>query len=79
MEFVVPTSFPPAPALRAAIRDSCRIDETVAVGRILTTAEISPDMRDRIAERARTLVGNVRRERIGKGVFRPCHIACAHH
>ena len=67
MEFVVPTSFPPAPPLRAAIRDSCRIDETVAVGRILATAEIPPDMRDRIAERARTLVGNVRRERIGKG------------
>jgi RHH-type transcriptional regulator, proline utilization regulon repressor / proline dehydrogenase / delta 1-pyrroline-5-carboxylate dehydrogenase len=67
MEFVVPTSYPPAPPLRAAIRDSCRIDETVAVGRILATAEIPPDMRDRIADRARTLVSNVRRERIGKG------------
>jgi RHH-type transcriptional regulator, proline utilization regulon repressor / proline dehydrogenase / delta 1-pyrroline-5-carboxylate dehydrogenase len=67
MEFVLPTSFPPAPPLRAAIRDSCRIDETVAVGCILATAEIPPDMRDRIAERARTLVSNVRRERIGKG------------
>src|SRR5258708_11028035 len=67
MEFVLPTSCPPAPPLRAAIRDSCRIDETVAVGRILAVAEIPPDMRDRIADRARTLVTNVRRERIGKG------------
>jgi RHH-type transcriptional regulator, proline utilization regulon repressor / proline dehydrogenase / delta 1-pyrroline-5-carboxylate dehydrogenase len=67
MEFVLPISFPPAPPLRAAIRDSCRIDETVAVGRILAVAEIPPDMRDRIADRARTLVTNVRRERIGKG------------
>jgi RHH-type proline utilization regulon transcriptional repressor/proline dehydrogenase/delta 1-pyrroline-5-carboxylate dehydrogenase len=67
MAFVLPTSLPPAPPLRAVIRDSCRIDETLAVGRILATAEIPPDMRDRIADRARTLVGNVRRERIGKG------------
>ena len=67
MAFVLPTSLPPAPPLRAAIRDNCRIDETVAVGRILGTAEIPPDMRDRIADGARTLVTNVRRERIGKG------------
>src|SRR6266446_1234229 len=67
MEFILPTSLSPPPPLRAAIRDSCRIDEAVAVGRILATAEIPPDMRDRIADRARTLVGNVRRERIGKG------------
>jgi len=67
MDFVLPTPLPPAPPLRAAIRDSCRIDETEAVGRILAAAEIPPKMRDRIAERARILVATVRRERIGKG------------
>jgi Proline utilization A proline dehydrogenase N-terminal domain len=54
---------PPASALRAAIRDSCRIDETKAVERILAAAEMPADARDRIAERARTLVAAVRRER----------------
>jgi len=67
MDFVLPTPLPPASPLRAAIRDSCRIDETEAVGRILAAAEIPPKMRDRIAERARILVATVRRERIGKG------------
>src|SRR5258707_11648046 len=67
MEFVLPTSLPPTPPLRAAIRDNCRIDETVAVGRILARAEILPDMRDRIGGRARTFVAAVRRERLGKG------------
>jgi RHH-type transcriptional regulator, proline utilization regulon repressor / proline dehydrogenase / delta 1-pyrroline-5-carboxylate dehydrogenase len=67
MDFVLPNSFLPAPPLRAAIRDHCRIDETVAVGRILGAAEIPPEMRDRIADRARVFVGNVRRERHGKG------------
>ena len=67
MGFVLPTPPPPASSLRAAIRDSCRIDETEAVGRIITAADIPPEMRDRIAERARIFVANVRRERIGKG------------
>jgi RHH-type proline utilization regulon transcriptional repressor/proline dehydrogenase/delta 1-pyrroline-5-carboxylate dehydrogenase len=67
MDFVSPAPLPPAPPLRAAIRDNCRIDETMAVGRILAAAEIPADMRDRIADRARALVTAVRRERLGKG------------
>src|SRR5271170_4229106 len=67
MEIVTATPFPPAPPLRAAIRDSCRIDESEAVARILAAAEIPAEMRDRIADRARGLVAAVRRERLGKG------------
>ncbi len=53
--------------MRAAIRDNCRGDETEAVARILAAAEIPTKMRDRIADSARILVANVRRERLGKG------------
>ena len=58
---------PRAAPLRAAVRDSCRVDETEAVAHILAAAEIPAEMRDRIAERARGLVAVVRRERLGKG------------
>ena len=67
MEIVTATPFPPAPPLRAAIRASCRIDESEAVARILAAAELPAEMRDRIADRARALVAAVRRERLGKG------------
>jgi RHH-type transcriptional regulator, proline utilization regulon repressor / proline dehydrogenase / delta 1-pyrroline-5-carboxylate dehydrogenase len=67
MGFVLPTPFPPTSPLRAAIRGSCRIDETDAAGLLLSAVEIPAEMRDRIAERARILVANVRRERVGKG------------
>ena len=67
MGFVLPTPLPPASPLRSAIRGSCRIDETDAVRHILAAVEIPAEMRDRIAERARILVANVRRERVGKG------------
>jgi RHH-type transcriptional regulator, proline utilization regulon repressor / proline dehydrogenase / delta 1-pyrroline-5-carboxylate dehydrogenase len=67
MKLVLPTPFPPAPPLRAAIRDSCRIDETDAARRILAAAEIPADTRDRIADKASALVREVRRERLGKG------------
>ena len=67
MGIVAATPFPPAPPLRAAIRASCRTHEEEAVGRILAAAAIPAEMRDRIAERARMLVGAVRRERVGKG------------
>ncbi len=62
-------SAPPSPAapLRAAIRGHARLDETAADAEILAAADIAPDARDRIAERARRLVGAVRRERHGKG------------
>ena len=58
---------PPGTPLRAAIRDSCRVDETEAVARILAAAEIPVDMRHCIGERARGLVAAVRRDRLGKG------------
>ena len=62
-------SAPPSPAspLRAAIRGHARLDETAADAEILAAADIAPDARDRIAERARRLVAAVRRERHGKG------------
>jgi RHH-type proline utilization regulon transcriptional repressor/proline dehydrogenase/delta 1-pyrroline-5-carboxylate dehydrogenase len=67
MEIVIATEFPPAPPLRAAIRDNCRIDENEADARILAAAAFPAEMRDRIADRARALVAAVRRERLGKG------------
>src|ERR1700726_3098664 len=67
MEIVTATPFPPVPPPRAAIRDSCRIDESEAVARILAAAALPADLQDRIAERARGLVAAVRRERLGKG------------
>ena len=67
MDVVFAAPLPPASPLRQAIRDSCRIDEALAVEHILAAAEIPPDARDRIAERARRLVAAVRRERLGKG------------
>ncbi len=65
-----PASFstlPPASPLRAAIRDSARIDETQAVARILAAADLPTEARERIAGRARRLVAAVRRGRLGKG------------
>src|SRR6516164_3677250 len=67
MDIVFANPPPPATSLRAAIRDSCREDETKAVARILAAVEIPADMRDRIAERARGFVAAVRRQRLGKG------------
>jgi RHH-type proline utilization regulon transcriptional repressor/proline dehydrogenase/delta 1-pyrroline-5-carboxylate dehydrogenase len=67
MDVVFATPLPSAPSLRVAIRDSCRIDETEAVARILAATDMPADMRDRIADKARALVTAVRRERLGKG------------
>src|SRR6266404_3383120 len=67
MDAVFTTPPPRATPLRAALRDSCRIDETAAAARILSAAEMPADMQDRIAEHARGLVAAVRRERLGKG------------
>jgi len=67
MDIVFATPPLRAAPLRAAIRDSCRMDETEAVARILAAAEIPAEMRDRIAASARGLVAAVRRERVGKG------------
>ncbi len=67
MDVVFAAPLPPASRLRAAIRDSTRLDETRAVAQILAAAEIPPLARERIAERARQLVTAVRRERLGRG------------
>src|ERR1700740_517933 len=67
MEIVTATPFPATPPLRAAIRDSCGIDEREAVARILAAAALPAEMRDRIADKARELVAGVRPERLGKG------------
>ncbi|MEE8506318.1 MAG: hypothetical protein V3S40_08880, partial [Kiloniellales bacterium] len=53
--------------LRRALRNNIRVDETEIVRRLADEAELSPDARERIAERARALVEEVRRARIGKG------------
>ncbi len=53
--------------LRAEIADWHRRDETQAVETLLDVAHLEQASRDRIAERARTLVGDVRRHRLGKG------------
>src|SRR6516225_5829091 len=66
-DIVFTTVPPPVVSLRAAIRDSCRADETEAAARILAAGEIPANMRDRIAERARGFVAAVRRRRLGKG------------
>ncbi|MBV9373828.1 MAG: proline dehydrogenase family protein, partial [Alphaproteobacteria bacterium] len=67
MEIISTVPFPPVPPLRAAIRASCRTDESEAAQRILAAAQLPAEMRDRIAEKARSLVAAVRRERLGKG------------
>src|SRR5579863_2591712 len=56
----------PSP-LRSAIERCYREDETAAVARILAAAELPTDTLDRISERARSLVVEVRRQRLGKG------------
>ncbi|MGH7097804.1 MAG: bifunctional proline dehydrogenase/L-glutamate gamma-semialdehyde dehydrogenase PutA [Stellaceae bacterium] len=62
------TTPPPEPTpLRAAIRASHRIAEDAAADTILAAAELPPEMRARIALRARALVAVVRRERVHAG------------
>src|SRR5438128_9275421 len=67
MKIVTAAPLPPAPPLRAAIRASCRIDESEAVAPILAAAALPAEMGDRITDKARALVAAVRHERLGKG------------
>jgi RHH-type transcriptional regulator, proline utilization regulon repressor / proline dehydrogenase / delta 1-pyrroline-5-carboxylate dehydrogenase len=67
MSFVYRQAPAPLPPLRAAILAAYREDETAVVERLLAAAEFPPDALDRIAERARGLVVEVRRQRLGKG------------
>ncbi len=53
--------------LRAALVAHYRDDETAAVERTLAIADLPAETLDRIAERARALVVEVRRQRLGKG------------
>ncbi|HEY4164370.1 MAG TPA: bifunctional proline dehydrogenase/L-glutamate gamma-semialdehyde dehydrogenase PutA, partial [Dongiaceae bacterium] len=61
----------PAPSeptpLRAALRKWYRADETAVVNDLLRVAELSPEMQDRVASRARRLVEAVRTNRVGGG------------
>ncbi|HYC14804.1 MAG TPA: bifunctional proline dehydrogenase/L-glutamate gamma-semialdehyde dehydrogenase PutA, partial [Stellaceae bacterium] len=57
----------PPPELRATLAARYREDETAAVERILAAADLPSETLDRIAERARGLVAEVRRQRLGKG------------
>ena len=53
--------------LRAALRADIRADETEIVRRLATEAALPEDARERVARRARALVEEVRRARVGKG------------
>ena len=53
--------------LRAALRADIRADETEIVRRLVEEAALSEDARERVAQRARGLVEEVRRARVGKG------------
>ena len=53
--------------LRAAIAAAYRADESEIVQALLERARLPHDARERIAERARTLVQEVRRKRLGAG------------
>ncbi len=58
----------PAPGPKwAAIAALYRADETMVVERLLAELALPADQLDRIAERARALVVEVRRQRVGKG------------
>jgi RHH-type proline utilization regulon transcriptional repressor/proline dehydrogenase/delta 1-pyrroline-5-carboxylate dehydrogenase len=53
--------------LRAALRADIRTDETAIVRRLAVEAALPEDARKRVAARARALVEEVRRARVGKG------------
>ena len=58
---------PPPDTLRAALREAYRADETELVRRLVDEAQLPHDRLDRIAQRARTLVVEVRNQRLGHG------------
>jgi len=49
------------------LADYYRADETQVVNELIAAAQLAPDKLDRIAERARKLVTEVRKSRLGKG------------
>lgn len=53
--------------LRRAVRSAYREDETAVVKGLVEAASLPAESLDRVAERARALVAEVRRERIGQG------------
>ena len=67
MSFVYAAAPPEPHGSRAALNEAYRMDESAAVERILAAATLAPEMLDRIAEQARKLVLEVRRQRLGKG------------
>ncbi|TDQ78843.1 L-proline dehydrogenase /delta-1-pyrroline-5-carboxylate dehydrogenase [Dongia mobilis] len=65
MIFCAPAAEPTP--LRRRLRGHYRADETAIVEMLLGQAELAPDMQDRIAARARRLVEEVRKNRVGQG------------
>ena len=79
MEIVTATPFPPAPPLRAAIRASCRIDESEAVARILAAAALPardarPDRRPGAGARRRGAPRTPRQRRDRRVSARICAV-----
>ena len=58
---------PPPDTLRVALREAYRADETELVRRLVDEAQLPHDILDRIAQRARALVVEVRNQRLGHG------------
>src|SRR5208282_5329259 len=61
------TPFPPADARWRALSALYRADESAVVERLVAELALPSEQLDRIAERARALVAEVRRQRIGQG------------
>jgi RHH-type proline utilization regulon transcriptional repressor/proline dehydrogenase/delta 1-pyrroline-5-carboxylate dehydrogenase len=67
MTMIIPASSAEPSPLRQRLRSHYRADETGIVEMLLGQAELPADMQDRIAARARKLVEEVRRNRVGQG------------
>ena len=64
---IIDRSLAEVPPLRQALRADYRAEESEVVARVLEEAELPADARERINERARQLVAEVRRSRVGHG------------
>src|SRR5689334_14271178 len=67
MALVLASPLPHPDPFREAIRSAYREDEATAVARVLALAGLPDDMLERIGRRARGLVAEARRRRLGKG------------
>jgi RHH-type proline utilization regulon transcriptional repressor/proline dehydrogenase/delta 1-pyrroline-5-carboxylate dehydrogenase len=67
MAFVLPAPLPAPDPLRRTLRAVYRADETETVERIVAAATLPEEINARISARARDLVAEARRRRLGKG------------